>query len=261
MQVIPIKTGRISPRDSLIDRILRSIQSSGVGLEDGDIVAIASKVVSVVEGRIVDLTSVQPSQKAQELATHYQIDPQFVEVILKEADEILGGVYRTLLTIKDDIMIANAGADLSNNPKGYITLWPKNPSGSADRIRKELEKRIRKKLIVLIIDSRTTPLRLGTSGIAIGISGINPIKDYRGRRDLFGKKLIVTTLAVADALASAAHLVMGEGDEAIPLAIIRNSEINVDRDHNPEIAKMPKERCLYMKVLQEYMKKSEGNKL
>ncbi|MFX0121993.1 MAG: coenzyme F420-0:L-glutamate ligase [Candidatus Hodarchaeota archaeon] len=204
---------------------------------------------------------VQPSQKAQELATLYQIDPQFVEVILKEADEILGGVYRTLLTIKDNIMIANAGADLSNNPKDHVTLWPKNPSRSANKIRKDLEKRTGKRLIVLIIDSRTTPLRLGTSGIAIGIAGINPIKDYRTKRDLFGKKLIVTTLAVADALASVAHLVMGEGNEAIPLVIIRNSEISVDLDLNPDIAKMPKERCLYMKVLQEYMKKSEGNKV
>ncbi|WP_455367384.1 coenzyme F420-0:L-glutamate ligase, partial [[Eubacterium] cellulosolvens] len=101
MQIIPVKTGKISQEDSLTDKILYSLQSSGKALEDGDIVAIASKIVSVVEGRIVDLTSVKPSQKAQELATQYQIDPQFVEVILQEADEILGGVYRTLLTIKD----------------------------------------------------------------------------------------------------------------------------------------------------------------
>jgi len=257
MEIIPIKTGRIGRGDDLVDRILNGATSSGVALRDGDVLAVAHKVVSVVEGRAIDLTTVKPSGKAEKIAAEHQMDPRFVEVVLMEADEILGGVYRTLLTIKDGIMIANAGADLSNSPRDWVTLWPEKPSSSAERIRKGIEAKTRKKIATVIIDSRTTPLRLGTTGLAIGTAGLNPIKDYRGRTDLFGKRLLVTTQSIADDLASAAHLVMGEANEERPAAIIRGAPIEAEAHQDPEIAKMPKRRCLYMKVLDDYMQRKK----
>ncbi len=142
-------------------------------------------------------------------------------LIEKEADKVLED-GEMVITLKNNILIPNAGIDNSNTPKGFSILWPKEPFKTARLIRQELVQGSNlKKFGVLITDSHCQPLRLGTSGIAIGWAGFEGVLDERGKHDLFGKKMEYTRIAIADNLASSANLLMGETDAAIPFVIIR----------------------------------------
>jgi len=260
MIVQGIKTPLISPGARLEDVVASALKEEGFNLKDGDILVVASKLVSICEGRVVKLSEVKPRAEAKRLSKKYGITPGFVEVVLREADEVLGGVHRALLTVKRGVLIANAGADLSNVTPGHAALWPRNPQRTAQRLKKALESTFNAKVAVIIADSRTTPLRLGTSGLAIAIAGLNPVRDYRGKQDLYGAVLQVTRMNIADDLASAAHLVMGESGERTPLALIRDHNLPIEEGKaNPDM-KIPWSRCLYMKVLKDLFKKSHSSR-
>ncbi len=249
MLFIPVKTPLVEEGDHLIDLIVGSIKEMGIDLEDGDILAIADKIVAIKEGRMRRLDHVRPSKKACELSQRHQLEPSFVELIIQEADKIYGGTYRVLLTVKDGVIIANAGADRKNVPIGFVALWPSDPNATAELIRSEVEERVGKRLGVVLVDSRVNPLRMGTTGFALGIAGFKPVKDLRGERDLYGKTLIVTRMNLADDLAAAAHLLMGETNERIPLVVIKNAPIDLVEGNDPEEVKIPEDECLYMGTL------------
>ncbi|MGC8961293.1 MAG: coenzyme F420-0:L-glutamate ligase, partial [Candidatus Bathyarchaeia archaeon] len=168
------------------------------------------------------------------------------EVVIREAERILGGLPGVLLTLKNGILTANAGVDVSNTPPGYASLWPRDPEGSAEEIRKRLSDEA--ELAVLIVDSRVTPMRLGTIGLALAASGMPSTLDLRGSPDIYGKPLHYTWHGVADDLASAAHYLMGEADERIPTVIVRGANIG-----NPKLnsgsPKLPPEKCLYVSII------------
>ena len=177
-----------------------------------DILVIAESPLATSEGRIIRLTEVVPTAEAEALAKEYSIDVRLAEIVLQESDEIVGGVPGYLLARRGNLFLPNAGIDESNAPDGMVTLLPKNPDASAKRIRDEIQKRFGKDVAVLVVDSRTHAMRLGVSGVAIGVAGLRPITDERGKKDLFGHELQVTRRAVADGLASTAELLMGEAD-------------------------------------------------
>ena len=245
-----IKTRLIGVGDNLVSLLLEGIKNEGLRLEDGDIVAITSKVVSVSQNRLVRFDTINPSERAKELAAEYGLEPGFVEVVLQEADEVYGGVYRAILTSKNGIMFANSGIDHKNVPQGFAVLLPENPDRDSTEIRREIEKRVGKHVGVMLIDSRTVPLRMGTIGVAIGISGFNPIRDCRGKSDLYDKPLLITRLAVADDLACAAHLVMGETTERIPMVLIRGAPVEFDESASIDAARIDSKDCLYMRIFQ-----------
>ncbi len=249
MLLIPVKTPLVEEGDHLTDLILGSIEEIGVYLEDGDIIAIADKIVAVKEGRVKRLGHMKPSKMAYELSRRYRLNPSFVELIIQEADEIYGGTYRVLLTVKDGVIIANAGADRKNVPVGFVALWPSDPGETAELIRREIAERVGRRVGVILVDSRVNPLRMGTTGFALGIAGFKPVKDLRGEKDLYGKTLLVTRMNIADDLAAAAHLLMGETDGRIPLVVIRNAPIDIVEAHDPEEVKIPIDECLYMGTL------------
>jgi len=223
--IFPFSLPTVELGQKLDSVVLQTLQKRDFPLCQGDIICIASKVVSIAERRVVPLKQKQVSNIAQKLATKYSMNRQLAQIVVDEADSILGGVRGFLLTLKGGILTANAGVDVKNSPAGTAVLWPADPDNSASLLRASLMRDRKARIGVAVIDSRITPLRLGTVGIAIGISGFRTIRDDRGKRDLYGRRIRVTQSNLADDIASAAHLLMGERDERKGLVVIRDAPV------------------------------------
>ena len=215
----------VLPGDDLIailDRVLGN--SSNPPLQDGDVIVVAQKIVSKAEHRYVDLSSIEPSTVAHEIAQRCHKDPRLVELVLRESSEVLR-VAPNVLIVRHRLgfVVANAAIDQSNLPHGgeRALLLPANPDASAQALREGLERRYGLKLAVLISDSFGRAWRLGVCGVCIGCSGLNPLVDLRGKPDRSGRPLQVTQIAVADQLCATATLVCGEGAEGRPIVIVR----------------------------------------
>ncbi|MCX6684343.1 MAG: coenzyme F420-0:L-glutamate ligase [Methanoregula sp.] len=245
-EVYGLSTGIITVDDSISDHVIASAKQSCNGFNDGDILVLAETAVATAEGNVITLSTITPSRQAQELAIHYKMDPRLVEVVLTESDSVVGGIPGFLLCMKHGTLLPNAGVDASNAPLGCVTPLPKNPDNSALTIKHAIEAKTGARIGVIIADSRTHAMRLGCSGVAIGSAGITAVIDDRGRSDLFGRKLEVTKRAVADNIASAAELVMGEADECIPAAIIRG--LGMPIGDQTGIETIAAEECLFMGV-------------
>lgn len=248
MRVIALETSLIKPKDDLVAAISQAIVRKGLKLKDRDILAISSKAIASVDGRILKLNSVSVSRRAYELARKHTLEPQFVELVLREADKIYGGVENAILTLKDNNLAINAGVDHKNVPDGCAALLPLDPQHRAESLREEIKQRIGRDVGVLIVDSRVAPLRLGTRGVTLGVAGFKPIKDYRGERDLFQKPLLITQHAVADDLASAAHLMIGQAGEGTPAVLIRGAPVTFARSVSIDEIKISPDDCVYMKA-------------
>lgn len=247
MKLLPIKTDTIKPGDNIVNVIFKSMERQGMQFEDGDILALTSKILAHIEGRIVKLSEIKPCDEAKRLAREFAMAPELAQLIMQEAEKVYGGVEKAVLTLKDGVLTPNAGIDNKNAPENAVALWPKNPKKWAKNIREEIVHRIGKKVAVLIVDSGLRPLRLGTTGLAMAVAGFKPVKDHRGETDIFGKKLTITLHAVADDLASAAHLLMGETSEKIPAVLIREAAVNFnDKVYGPEDMALPPEQCIFM---------------
>ncbi len=230
--------------------IVEALEASDERLLDGDVLALSSKYVAISEGRVVNLDDVHISTEALELAEHYQLNPKIAQLILQEADHIFGGIPGFLLTYNDGIVSPNAGLDRSNIPSGYAVLFPEKPYQSAARIQREMQERLGVRIGVILTDSWLMPGRLGTTGVALATAGFKPIQDERGKMDLFGKPMAVTQRGVADQICSAAQLVMGERDEATPIAVVRNAGIELsDGELSVADVAIPWDMCLYIESL------------
>ena len=252
MELYGIKTPIIKPGDNIEEILVKSMEEIDFELQEGDIIVLAESAVATAENRVINLEDIKPSEKAIVLGEQYSIDPREMEIILQESDKIIGGISGFVLTLKNGFLSPNAGVDTSNAPVGHVVLLPKNPDKSAREIRRKFEERYNCNTAVIIGDSRTHPLRWGCVGIAIGCSGIEAVEDIRGKKDLFGKPLKVTKKAVADNIASAAEILMGEANESVPLVVMRKSPVGIkNADGIPKIS--PKE-CLYFGII--YNKKN-----
>jgi coenzyme F420-0:L-glutamate ligase/coenzyme F420-1:gamma-L-glutamate ligase len=246
-EVFGLSTGIIRSGDSIAERAADAADRQCGGLQNGDILVLAETAVATAEGNIIDLSTIIPSKRAQELGRKYQMDPCTAEVVLRESDSIVGGIPGFLLCMKAGTLLPNAGVDASNAPPGCVTPLPKDPDKSALAIKTAIERRYGTKVGVIIADSRTHAMRLGCSGVAIGCAGITAVIDDRGRSDLFGRKLEVTKRAVGDNIVSAAELVMGEADECMPAAIVRG--IGLPIGDQAGIETIAANECLFMGVL------------
>ena len=217
---------------ALIDRALRA---ASIELADGDIFVVAQKIVSKAEGRIVKLESVEPSPRAQEWAAAYDKDPRVVEVVLRESKRIVRMERGVLIAeTEHGFVCANAGVDASNVAEGTVTLLPKDPDASAQKIRSALEDAFGVRIAVIVSDTFGRPWREGLVNVALGVSGIAPLIDYRGQEDSHGNALKVTVIAVADELASAAELVMKKS-AGVPVAIIRGFDYEASEASSGEL--------------------------
>jgi coenzyme F420-0:L-glutamate ligase/coenzyme F420-1:gamma-L-glutamate ligase len=198
----------------------RQARSSDALLAPGSILVVAQKVVSKAEGRLVDLETVTPSVQAQEWAGRYDKDPRMVEAVLRETRRVVRMDRGVLISeTHHGFVCANAGVDASNAPMGTVVLLPEDPDRSARELRSDLEEALKVNLAVIISDTFGRPWRQGLTNVALGVAGLSPLTDYRGRVDFYGRTLRATVLAVADELAAAAELVMGK-TLGIPVVVI-----------------------------------------
>ena len=249
MHLIGIQTSLVKQDSDLAETILDSIKAQKLNIDSGDVLAVASKVVATVQGQVKKLDEVKLSKRARELAGEYALEPNFVEIVLQEADQVYGGVQKALLTLKDRILTANAGVDHKNTPKGYAVTWPSEPFKTAEELGKKIFEITGKTVGVIIVDSRVTPLRLGTTGLALAAAGFEPVKDHRGEIDLYGNAIAITRHAVADDLASAAHLLMGEAGEQTPFVLIKGAPVKPMDRVEPSSLIISPEQCLYTKYV------------
>jgi len=225
--------------DDLSEIIFTSLKHDGLSLEDKDIIVIAQSIVSKSIGQIRNLDEITPSEKAYEIFNTIipkaerqglpKKDPQLIQLILEESNKIIKSEHVLITETKHGFICADAGIDKSNiEGNRNVTLLPDDPDYQAEKIRISLMNKTHKKIAVLISDSFGRPFRVGAVGVSIGVSGIDPTLDMRGKKDLFGYELQSTIVGQVDSLASAAQLVMGESNEGIPIALIRgyNFEYN-----------------------------------
>lgn len=220
----------IEPGDDVAAIIQQAMSAASLQFENGDVLAIAQKIISKAENCYRYLNSVDVSERARKLALETDKDPRLVELILGESDSVLRtrpGVI--IVQHRNGYVHANAGIDRSNissdpdNPR--VLLLPENPDRSAALIRQQIEQVTGKRIAVVINDSAGRAWRNGTVGMAIGSAGFEPVQDLVGSNDLFRQKLEVTTVAVADELAAAASFMMGQAAEASPVVLIRGAEL------------------------------------
>ncbi|MGQ9542620.1 MAG: coenzyme F420-0:L-glutamate ligase [Candidatus Bathyarchaeia archaeon] len=231
--------------DDLAKIIVETARKQNLQIMNGDILIIAQKIVSKSEGRIVDLRGVTPSPFARKLAKRIGKDPSHVEVILGQTREIVRMRGHHLITeTYQGFVCANAGVDKSNvEGEWTVSLLPKDPDASARRLRRRIKEISGVDVAVIISDTFGRPWRLGQMNLAIGVSGMRPLIDYRGCKDMYGHRLRLTVIAVADELASAGELVMRKA-EGVPVALIRGYRYKEGRGSAREVVR-PREFDLF----------------
>jgi len=249
VQVIAIEGLPLSKEgDNIGQLIVNATKKQGTPLQERDVVVVTHVFVSKAEGNIVNLDTVEPTERAFEIAKQTNKDPALVEVILREAKDVVRVGPNSIITeTRSGTISANSGVDRSNvlGERNVVPL-PKDPHRSAQTIRAEIKRLTGINVAVIISDTHGRPFRVGEINVAIGVAGIKPIRDRRGEKDLFGYTLRVKQTAIADELSSAAELVMGQADEGIPAAIIRGYTVyqTVEEMSTVELIR-PKERDLF----------------
>jgi coenzyme F420-0:L-glutamate ligase/coenzyme F420-1:gamma-L-glutamate ligase len=216
----------IAPGDDLAAIIIAALKRDNLSLQTGDVIVLAQKIVSKAEGRYVDLNTVTPSARAQEIAAEVNKDPRHVEVILSESTEVLRQRTGVLIVVhRLGFIMANAGVDQSNidHVEGTepVLLLPVDPDASCIRLKTRLDQTFNCSVGVVINDSFGRPWRNGVTGVALGAAGIPSLHSLVGSPDLFGRALRVSEVAVADELAATASLLMGQANEGCPVVHIR----------------------------------------
>ena len=214
----------VEPNDNLVNIIIDCIASSDVSIDDGDIFVIAQKIISKSENRYVDLNSVKVDIDTNELALKINKDPRLLQVIKNESNKIISSDKNVVIVEhKLGYINVNAGIDVSNIPnnKDQVLLLPENPTLSSDHICKELSKKIQKNISIIISDSMTRPYRAGVINFALASTNVPSLVDITNQKDIYGNSFKCTEVAIADELASAAGLIMGQGNEQKPVIIIK----------------------------------------
>ena len=241
IEIIPIPINHEIEENEKLENIVSKAKTK---IQDGDILVFSQKIVSKQEGQMVRLSSVIPSLLSMGIGSEYEKDPKLVEVILSESKRIVrmdNGIL--IVETNGGFICANAGVDESNVNDGYVTLLPKNPDQTATKLRQAILEKTGKQIVVLISDTFGRPFRMGQTDCAIGVSGIEPILDYQGQKDTFGKTLRVTAIAVADELCSASELVQGKTTNC-PITIIRNYKFSSSTGSTNTLLR-PKEEDLF----------------
>ncbi|MFI5267286.1 MAG: coenzyme F420-0:L-glutamate ligase [Chloroflexota bacterium] len=246
LRLIPIAgLPSIQPGDNLaamvVDRLLEP-------MEDGDVFVIAQKVISRAEGQLVHLADVEPSSRALQMAPVAKKDPRLVELILRESNEVLR-LHEGVLIVEQRAgwVCANAGIDRSNVPPGngeVAALLPEDADASARHFAERIRELTGRTVAVIVNDSHGRAWREGSVGVAIGVAGLRPLKDERGRRDLYGYELQTSVIGWADEIAGAASLLMGQTDEGIPVVLVRGLRYQPAEGSAQEIIR-PRDRDLF----------------
>jgi coenzyme F420-0:L-glutamate ligase/coenzyme F420-1:gamma-L-glutamate ligase len=237
----------ITKGDNIAELVCSATKKQNTPIQEKDVIVITHVAASKAEGNTVNLDEVSPSARAKEIAQKTGKEPALVEVILRQTKEIVRLGPNSLITETNNGMIcANAGVDRSNiKGERNVVLLPKDPNASAQKIRQEIKRLAGCDVAVIVSDTHGRPFRMGEINVAIGVAGIKPIRDRRGEKDLFGYVLKIKQTAVADELASAAELVIGQANEGIPVAIIRGYNYQTAESTSATELIRPKEKDLF----------------
>ncbi|MCL5287239.1 MAG: coenzyme F420-0:L-glutamate ligase [Acidobacteria bacterium] len=221
----------IFPGDDLARLVIAASEREGAGLQRGDVIVVAQKIVSKAEGRMMNLRGVAPSALARQWAKELRADARFIEVVLRESKRVVRMSERVLLAeTHHGFVCANAGVDHSNIPKaGWVSCLPRDPDASARRLVRGIRAWRKISVAAIISDTFGRPWRLGLTNAAIGAAGLRVLEDWRGRQDAHGRVLRATVLAVADELASAAGLAMSKNAQ-VPVVIVRGYRFRAGRE-------------------------------
>ncbi len=237
----------IQSGDDLAQIILEALARANLALQDGDALVITSKIISKAEGRLVDLETVAPGERARELADATRKDPRIVELVLQESRMISRQSPGVLVTQhRLGFISANAGIDQSNvdGSENMVLLLPLDPDASAARIRARLRELTGAEVGIVVSDSHGRPFRMGNVGTAIGVAGMPALLDLRGKPDLFGRELKISIQGYADLVASAANLLTGEADEGRPVVLVRGLQFTAQDGRASDLVRSP-EQDLY----------------
>jgi coenzyme F420-0:L-glutamate ligase / coenzyme F420-1:gamma-L-glutamate ligase len=222
----PAGIGEVRPADDLVELVIAASAREGWSWRDGDVVVVAQKIVSKAEGRFASLDAVKVTDQARELSRRTGKDPSLVALILAESVEVLRAA-RDVLIVRNrhGVVLANAGIDRSNVPQDTpgerVLLLPADPDASARRLKSGIDARCGVAVGVIVNDSLGRAWRNGTVGIALGVAGLPALQDARGQRDREGRPLQITRVGLADEIAAAASMLMGQGAEGRPLVLMR----------------------------------------
>jgi coenzyme F420-0:L-glutamate ligase/coenzyme F420-1:gamma-L-glutamate ligase len=249
IQIIPLHgLPLIKEGDNIAQMIVNAAEKQETPVQDGDVIVITHVMVSKAEGNIINLDTIQPSEFAKTIAKRTEKDPALVEVVLREAKSIARMGNGNIITeTKHGWYCANSGVDRSNvSGERNVAPLPVDPDKSAAGVRKKIRETIGKDVAVIVSDTHGRPLRDGEINVAVGVAGFKPIRDRRGEKDLYDYTLRVKRTAIADELASAAELVIGQANEGIPAAIIRGYQYPKSEDAKATELIRPKEKELFL---------------
>jgi coenzyme F420-0:L-glutamate ligase/coenzyme F420-1:gamma-L-glutamate ligase len=237
----------ITKGDNIAELIYNAVEKQNTPIKEKDVIVITHVAVSKAEGNVVNLDDISPSDRAKEIAQQTSKEPALVEAVLRETKEIVRIGPNSIITeTRKGIVCANAGVDRSNiEGERNVVLLPKDPDSSAQKIRREIKRLTGCDVAVIISDTHGRPFRMGEINVAIGVAGIKPIRDRRGEKDLFGYVLRIKQTSIADELASAAELVIGQADEGIPVAIIRGYNYQAMENASVTGLTRPKKKDLF----------------
>lgn len=239
----------IVPGDDIAGHLIEALERTGIRLQDGDVLVLASKIISKAEGRLVNLAETEPGRRAIEIASQTDKDPRLVELILRESDHI-SRMRPGLLIVRHKLGFtsANAGIDHSNVRQSgaeTVLLLPQDPDGSAARLRATVQQLTGAIVGIVIADSHGRPFRLGTVGVAIGVAGLPALWDRRGEPDREGTALQHTEVGTADEIAAAAGLLMGQASESMPAVHIRGLTLPPIQGRASDLIR-PREQDVYL---------------
>ncbi len=225
LEILPIEgMPLVKELDDLPKLILTILQSSTQKAMPGDILIVSHSIVSIAEGRVFEIEAIDVSDRARMIAEKTGQEPEKVELALREADKIIRESPVLITQTRQGIITDYSGVDSSNAPSGKFIALPEDPDESANKLHAMLSESFGFHLPVIICDTQGRPWRKGATNLAIGVAGISPLIDNKGRKDLYGRELQSSLVCLADELASAAELVMGQADEGIPIVLIRGVE-------------------------------------
>jgi coenzyme F420-0:L-glutamate ligase/coenzyme F420-1:gamma-L-glutamate ligase len=244
IEIIPILIrDDIKKGDDIAHLIIKSIKHKNETLQENDVVIITHKIISKAEGRTTDLRNIVPSEESKKISSNTGKDPRLVELIISQSNEIVKIERDIIITeTKHGFVCANAGIDTSNVGKlsDHVLLLPDDPDESARSIRNDLNAKTGVNVGIIISDTFGRPFRKGQVNIAIGVAGIDPIKSYIGKRDMYGKILRVTEIAIADEITSAAELVMGKSSR-VPVSIVRGYDFSFNDSSISKVTRSKKD--------------------
>jgi len=248
LTVIPLTSKKKNVKFSFFDELKKIFHNNKIMMENGDVLVISSKFISISQGRILKIDNSKVCKKVRQISKKFNSNEKFMEIVFRESDKILGGVSGFVMSTTDGILAPNAGIDKSNSKGTEIILYPVEPYRFAEELKRKIFLEFNLHVGIIIVDSRLMPARIGTTGVAIACAGLEPTKDLRGENDLDGNPLKVTFQATADNLASIANHKMGEGDDLKPITIIRNSDCKLtDRKIMPKEMVISYEQCVYIR--------------